>query len=72
LCSHDFIGGYMKLTVEAFPQNQKSHSVHMKVVAASWAFAECNEKCGNNQNYKPDAKQSSHGPVGGRYLMHYQ
>jgi hypothetical protein len=37
--SRDFIGAYMKLAVEAFTQNQKRHSVHMEIVAASWAFA---------------------------------
>jgi hypothetical protein len=38
-CLRDFIGVYMKLTVEAFAQKQKSHPVHMEIVAASWTFA---------------------------------
>lgn len=38
-CLRDFIGIYMQLTVKAFAKNKKSHSVHMEIVAASWAFA---------------------------------
>ena len=32
-------GGDVKLTMEAFTQNQKSDSMHMKIVAAAWTLA---------------------------------
>jgi hypothetical protein len=56
----------MKLTVEAFAQEQKSHPVQVEIVAASWTFAERGQKSDQYQNSHPDAKQSPHGPVGGR------
>ena len=32
-------GGDVKLTMEAFTQNQKSNPVHVEIVAAAWTFA---------------------------------
>lgn len=65
LCLHDFIAVYMKLTVETFAQNQKSHPMHMEIVAASWTFAYCCQKSEYDQHGNPDAKYCPHGSVGG-------
>jgi len=46
----------MQLAVEAFAQGQKGHSVQMKVVAASWAFAKSEQKSDDDQSNKPDDK----------------
>jgi hypothetical protein len=46
----------MKLTMEAFSQNEKRHPLHMKVIAAPGALAEGDHKCGNNQENNPDAE----------------
>jgi hypothetical protein len=55
----------MQLTVEAFAENKKRHPMHMKIVAASRALAYSRKKSRYDQKDYPDAKHSSHGPVGG-------
>ena len=61
----DLVAVYMKLAMEAFAQEQKSHPVHMEIVAASWAFTRCGQKSDNDQYDNPDAEHSPHGTVGG-------
>ena len=53
----------MKLTVEAFSKNQKSHSVQVEIVATTWTFAECNQKCDEDQQRNPEPEYGSHGHV---------
>lgn len=62
----------MKLTVKTFTQNQKSHAVKMEIVAASWTFAQGDQKSDYEQYYQPYSKQSAHGSVGRRDLMDNQ
>jgi hypothetical protein len=50
--------------VEAPAKNQKGDSVHVKIVAASWASAEGGQEGGYDQENYPDAEHSPHGPVG--------
>lgn len=59
----------MKLTVEAFAQKQKCHTVHMEIVAASWTSAQGGHKCEEKQQDNPDAEKGSHRPVGGRKVV---
>ena len=61
----DFIRRYMELTVEASAKDQKCHAVHMEIVAASGAFAQCGQKGNDDQNDNPDAENGPHGSVGG-------
>jgi len=61
----------MKLTVEAFSQDQQCHAVHMEIVSAPGTFAQCNQKCCNNQQHYPDAEQGAHNLVGGRNVIGY-
>ena len=56
----------MKLTVEAFAQNQKSYAMHMEIVAASWTSTKRNQKSGYDQNDNPDNKYGSHGSISRR------
>lgn len=65
-CLQGFVAAYMKLAVETFAQNQKSHSVHMEIVAAARTFTERGQKGYQYQDSNPEAKQSSHCFVGGR------
>jgi hypothetical protein len=55
----------MKLTVKTFAQNKKGHAVHVEIVAASRAFAQCNQKSGDHKRENPDAEYGSHGFIGG-------
>jgi hypothetical protein len=63
------IRAYMMLAVEAFTQDQKGHSMDVKIVAASRASAGSRKKCGNDQNEYPDNEYASHCFSGGRYLI---
>lgn len=54
----------MQLAVEASSEHQKCHTVQMEIVAAAWAFAECDQECACEQHDNPDEKHGSHRSVG--------
>lgn len=65
---YTFFGTDVQLAVETAAQNQKSHAVHVKIVAAAGTPAECGQKSGYGEHDHPDDEQCPHGSVGGGYL----
>ncbi len=65
----DCLIGDVELAVEAFAQHQKRDAVHMEIVAAAGAPAECDKGCGEDQKDKPDGEEGPHGAVGGPDCM---
>ena len=64
-----FIGTDVKLTMEAFTENQQGHSIGMEIVAASRTFTDGNHYCCQYQKDEPDAEECPHGPGGGGNVM---
>ena len=55
----------MQLTMETFAQYQERNTVHVEIVAAAGASAECDEERKDDQKENPGTKQCPHGPVSG-------